>query len=60
MIDRRFLISRDDFVTNDIGPGDEVVYIGRFKQHAGRVMNMPFVRYGHISMNPSEEEPNDL
>jgi hypothetical protein len=57
VIDRRFLISRDDFVKNDIGPGDEVVYIGRFMQHAGRFMNMPSVRFGHISMNPSEEEP---
>jgi hypothetical protein len=57
VIDKRFLMSRDDFVKNDIGPGDEVVYIGRFKQHAGRFMNMPSVRFGHISMNPSEEEP---
>ncbi len=57
VIDKRFIISHEDFVTNDIGPGDEVVYIGRFKQHAGRIMNMPSVRFGHISMNPSEEEP---
>jgi hypothetical protein len=57
VIDKRFLMSRDDFVSNDIGPGDEVVYVGRFKQHAGRFMNMPSFRFGHISMNPSEEEP---
>jgi hypothetical protein len=42
-------------VMNDpYGPGDETFMIGRFASHEGREENLPSVRFGNISMMPSE------
>jgi hypothetical protein len=57
LITREFLITEEEFRQNDIGPGDNVVYAGRFVAHAGKYENMPSVRFGNISMNPNEREP---
>jgi hypothetical protein len=57
VITRDFLLTRKQFVEEDIGPGDDVVYVGRFAGHAGKYENMPSVRFGNISMNPNEREP---
>ncbi len=51
------LVTEEQFRQRDIGPGDEVVYVGRFVGHAGKYENMPSVRFGNISMNPNEREP---
>lgn len=37
-----------------IGPGDEVVIVGRFINHEGKQRNLPAARFGHISMLPYE------
>jgi len=37
----------------EIGPGDDVFMIGRFIDHDGGVTNMPSVRFGNISIDPS-------
>jgi len=52
-----FLVTEKEWREKDIGPGDEVVYVGRFVSHAGRDTNTPSVRFGNISMNPNEHEP---
>jgi hypothetical protein len=39
---------------HDIGPGDDVVMIGRFIAHGGRQRNRPTARFGNISMMPGE------
>jgi len=57
VISRSAVMSEKDFREQDIGPGDEVFYVGRFMGHAGRYENMPSVRFGNISMNPNEREP---
>lgn len=57
VITRDFLMTEKEFREQDIGPGDNVVYVGRFVGHAGRYENMPSVRFGNISMNPNEREP---
>lgn len=36
-----------------IGPGDEVFMVGRFIDHDGGQTNLPSLRFGHISVMPS-------
>ena len=57
VIDRKFLMTEEEFQRENYGPGDNVVYVGRFVGHAGKYENMPSVRFGNISMNPNEREP---
>jgi hypothetical protein len=52
-----YLMSRDFFQSKGIAPGDNLFYVGRFMEHAGRYENMPSVRFGNISMLPNELEP---
>jgi hypothetical protein len=40
-----------------IGPGDDLFYVGRFADHAGKYENLPSVRFGSLSMMPNEREP---
>lgn len=40
-----------------IGPGQDVFFVGRFFAHDGRQRNTPTVRFGTISMMPSEPIP---
>jgi hypothetical protein len=57
VLDRGFVMTEEEFRREDYGPGDSVVYVGRFMEHAGKYENMPSVRFGNISMNPNEREP---
>jgi len=57
VLDRGFVLTEEEFKREDYGPGDTVVYVGRFMEHAGKYENMPSVRFGNISMNPNEREP---
>src|SRR5438477_3400396 len=53
-------LSLDAFVTRDeardpsgpVGVGQNVFMIGRFINHDGKLINIPSVRFGHISMMP--------
>ena len=38
----------------EIGPGDEVYFVGRFVNHEGKQRNLPSVRFGNISQMPWE------
>ena len=38
----------------EIGPGDDVFFVGRFVNHEGRERNLPSVRFGNISQMPLE------
>jgi hypothetical protein len=44
---------------HDIGPGDDVFFIGRFVNHEGRQQNRPALRFGNISMMPWEPVPQE-
>jgi len=57
VIDISFLLTEEEAMRQDIGPGDDVVYVGRFVGHAGKYENLPSVRFGNISMCPSDREP---
>jgi hypothetical protein len=57
VLERAFVMTEKEFRDQDYGPGDTVVYVGRFMEHAGKYENMPSVRFGNISMNPNEREP---
>lgn len=46
-----------DIDRGTIGPGDDLFYVGRFRDHAGRYENQPSVRFGNISMLPNDREP---
>jgi len=52
-----FVMTEQEFKERDIGPGDQVVYVGRFVGHGGKYENLPSVRFGNISMNPTPREP---
>ena len=52
-----FVLTLDQFHDMKVGPGDDLLYVGRFMSHAGKYQNMPSVRFGNISMNPCDEEP---
>jgi hypothetical protein len=53
-------IPEDTFITDDIiekydlGAGDDTFLVGRFVNHEGKQRNTPSVRFGNISMMPSE------
>jgi hypothetical protein len=44
---------------HNIGPGDEVCFVGRFKQFEGRARNLPTARFGNIAMMPIEPVRNE-
>ena len=44
----------------DIGPGDEAFFVGRFITHEGRQRNLPTARFGNISMMPWEKVTNRM
>ncbi len=44
----------------DIGPGDDTFFVGRFITHEGRQRNLPTVRFGNISMLPWEKVRNRM
>jgi hypothetical protein len=52
----RGIIMEDEFLEKfNVGAGDDIVMVGRFRTHAGKKKNLPTVRYGNIAaMN---EEP---
>jgi hypothetical protein len=39
---------------NAVGPGDDVFFVGLFTEHAGSQSNEAIVRFGNISLMPSE------
>jgi hypothetical protein len=52
---RGFVIDDEFMETYNVGAGDEVIMVGRFRTHAGKKKNLPTVRFGNIAaMN---EEP---
>jgi hypothetical protein len=57
LLARDFVMTEKEFREQNYGPGDNVVYVGRFVGHAGKYENTPSVRFGNISMNPNEREP---
>lgn len=49
------MLATEKFIHDEnIGPGDEVVLIGRFINIEGKERNIPSVRFGHISQMPIE------
>ncbi len=57
LLDVDALMTQEFFNAQDVGPGDDLFYVGRFRDHAGKYSNMPSVRFGNISINPDEREP---
>lgn len=53
-IPRVMLVSEDFIHEENIGPGDEIILIGRFINLEGNERNIPSVRFGHISQMPIE------
>ncbi len=48
------LLNQDAVRRFSIGPGDETVMLGRFREIDGRTKHTPSVRFGNISMMPHE------
>jgi hypothetical protein len=50
----RLFITDEIIKAQEIGCGDEVFMVGRFRAHEGRERNLPTVRFGNIAMMPKE------
>ncbi|MFF0267894.1 trypsin-like peptidase domain-containing protein [Kribbella sp. NPDC004536] len=50
-----WFMTEDELATLNVGPGDDVFFVGRYINHEGRQENSPTVRLGIISMLPSEK-----
>src|SRR5581483_6130068 len=51
--------SPEVIATEGIGPGDEVFIIGLFRNHPGRLRNIPIARIGNIAAMPGERVRTD-
>jgi len=51
---RAGFLAKGDLDELDIGPGDDVFFLGRYINHEGRQQNLPTARFGNISMMPFE------
>jgi hypothetical protein len=50
----RLFLTKELIEDLDIGPGDDVIMVGRFINHEGRQQNSPSVRFGNIAQMPWE------
>jgi hypothetical protein len=50
----KMMVTRDVVKERNIGPGDDTFLIGRFVYADGGIKNEPSVRFGRISLNPSQ------
>ena len=50
----RYFLTREDISRLNIGPGDDIYFMGRFIAHDGTQKNQPVVRFGSIAMMPGE------
>jgi hypothetical protein len=50
----RWFLEEGDIGDLDVGPGDEIFFVGRFINHQGEQKNLPVVRWGNIAMLPYE------
>lgn len=48
-----WLLTQEDEITDQVGPGDDVFMIGRFVDYDGVETNQPAARFGHVSMMDS-------
>jgi hypothetical protein len=53
-VPRDMFLSKPTIAAENVGPGDEVILIGRFINQEGKEQNIPSVRFGHISQMPIE------
>ena len=51
-IPAEWILSMDIVNQLDLGPGEEVFFVGRFKYHDGRDNNQPSVRFGNLAIMP--------
>jgi hypothetical protein len=51
---RRMFLTKAIIEEHNLGPGDDVVMVGRFVTQEGRQRNWPALRFGNISMMPWE------
>jgi hypothetical protein len=49
-----YILTRERSEKFHVGPGDEVFLVGRFREHDGERRNSPSVRFGNVSMMPTE------
>jgi hypothetical protein len=53
IIARDMLLTKAKVAASEIGPGDDVFMVGRFMDHDGGLVNVPAVRFGNISIDPT-------
>lgn len=54
LVPEELFLTQEEVSKFDIGPGDDVFFIGRFVNHEGKLQNRPALRFGNISMMPWE------
>jgi hypothetical protein len=51
---REDILTKDFIEKQDVGVGDEVIMVGRFRVHSGKKKNLPVTMFGNIAMMPDE------
>jgi len=57
---REHFINKEFIDDNNVGVGDDVIMIGRFRVHAGKNKNLPTAMFGCISQMPDESLYNQF
>jgi hypothetical protein len=58
-VPNEFILTRERASRLHVGPGDEVFMVGRFSENDGEQRNSPSVRFGNISMMPTDSISHD-
>ena len=51
---REHILTEEFMEKQNVGVGDDVFMVGRFRTHSGKGRNLPSVRFGNIAMMPEE------
>lgn len=54
ILDKFWFVDAQDIAEWNVGPGDDVFFVGRFAIHEGVLQNTPTARFGNIAMMPIE------
>jgi hypothetical protein len=55
VVQPELISTRETLTQYDIGEGDDVMFVGLFTHHIGRIRNQPIARFGKVALIPEEK-----